>query len=249
MTDGTAQHPTALELAALADTDAANRRALDRHVAGCPSCWDQVERLRQVRLRLAALPRPTLPPDVAARTDAALAAAAAETPSTSRRRRWRPGSAVAAAAALVVVVLGGTTLLLRDGGGRANRATSSGLSASRQTAAPTGGRDYRPDALAAQVRRLVAAPPRGTIAGPDAAPGAVPMRTAAVELAGCLRAIGAGVRRPLAVDSGTFLGRPAVVIVLPHGSHPSQVDVVAVGPTCSDASPDVRYRRIGLRIR
>ena len=69
-----------LDLDALADLAADPRAEGAGHVAGCQRCSAALEQLRSagsgVQQRLAALPQPVLPPDLAARVDEALQHAA-----------------------------------------------------------------------------------------------------------------------------------------------------------------------------
>ncbi|GAA2806288.1 hypothetical protein RMN57_20065 [Kitasatospora sp. CM 4170] len=77
----TAAHPSDDELADLAEgliESAAGTEALRRHLDGCAECRGTVEALGEVRALLGSVEPPTVPADVAARLDAALAAAVAE---------------------------------------------------------------------------------------------------------------------------------------------------------------------------
>lgn len=62
-------------------------------------------------------------------------------------------------------------------------------------------------------------------------------------LRSCLAGLGRAGARPLAVDQGTFRGRPGVVVVLPAERRPARaLDVALVLPSCRDEAPGVRYR-------
>ena len=105
----------------LADLDAGvldepEATALAEHVTNCADCRAVLDGLAAVRTELAALPAPTMPGDVAARIDSALASEAGSTaptggdvvPLAPRRRIRRPGagSIAGAAAAAAIVALG-----------------------------------------------------------------------------------------------------------------------------------------------
>jgi anti-sigma-K factor RskA len=98
-------------LGALEDHEAAD---FAEHLAGCDACRHELDRLAQLPSLMADLPpAEPLPPDLEARTFAAIEAAASEAAKVvpleqARRARWRPNPRVlvAAAAAVVTLVVG-----------------------------------------------------------------------------------------------------------------------------------------------
>ncbi len=135
----------------------------DRHLADCADCTGRLAELQAAELavvaRLAALPDPPLPADLARRLDAALTAerplqpaagGATVTPLAPRRRQWVP--AVAASAVLVLGAVAGYALLHDGvGGSSADTAASSteaGAGRSAVDALPRSesGTDYGDDA-------------------------------------------------------------------------------------------------------
>ena len=177
-----------LDLDELADVLAG---AADPHVDGCAQCRADLAELRaiddDVRSRLALLPTPALPPDVAERLDDALAQEPPFTESGSgavttlpvrrdRAQRWLP------AAAAAVLVLGGAafgvTQLAGDDGG-ADQATSAGgdsagtLEDRLDLVRNSTGRDYTGRAdLATAAPDLLAGSSQVTMAAPAPAAGA-----------------------------------------------------------------------------
>jgi len=170
---------------------------LQAHVAVCAACADFLAMLATTRARLAAVADEPMPPDVAARIDAALAAEAAVssdrassegavvTPLRARRSqrsRWLPGAgAVAAGVALLMagaIGIGAITSIDRRSGpisGAAGDRSASTGGAPRET---SGVRNYTPLTLADGVRALVGSeataigPPQGKQSGRPAPQGA-----------------------------------------------------------------------------
>jgi len=105
MTD---QHPRGEEIQDLADgrLPPAHRQALEAHLATCPQCTRQLERLRWVKDGTARVPILEPPADLPARIAQALDGADRRGSRASRLRRYLlPAAAVLAAAAVVVFLL------------------------------------------------------------------------------------------------------------------------------------------------
>ena len=176
-------------------------------------------------------------------------------PST-RSFRW-----VAGAAAALVVVAGGAAVV-RGGSGSGNVATSAGSSVSSpeadgsvSAAAPISksGTAYRQDALESQASALVASPstpdqvlqsvtpgagvtpgPSGVRAETSLASGHYAGLLSAQSLAACIEQLtGSPGVTPIAVDQGTYEGKPANVVVLPAPDDPTRLEVWVVGPGCT----------------
>lgn len=159
-------------------------------------------------------------------------------------------------AATVLAVLGGVTLLGGAGGGSSS---SSGASvAGSTTRISASGTAYSPATLATQVAALVAAArgaaPADAAAEPSAATPAPfgaatggtahPAALTADAAAGCVRALTEGDgSTALAVDSGSYQGQPAVVVVIPTKGDPTSLDVFVVRPDCSPGSTTIREFR------
>jgi hypothetical protein len=121
----TEQHVPVERLAAYAagDVDATAAVEVEAHVALCADCRSDVDAVRRATAALAGLPPVTMPADVAARVDAAVAEADRATgpvgdvlPMTSRKRS-RPSFAGIAAAAACLALVGAITVPLVSGGG------------------------------------------------------------------------------------------------------------------------------------
>jgi hypothetical protein len=126
-------HVSIEDLAAYAagDLDATASVAVEAHLLLCADCRADVEAVNAATGALAALPAVTMPDDVAARVDAALAAAAAAPaaaphatilPMRRRRPTWAGIGAVAAGVALIGAV---AVPLIRGGGTTAPTAAKS----------------------------------------------------------------------------------------------------------------------------
>ena len=90
-------------------------RSLGAHLAACPGCAAEEERLSTALAALRALPAPEMPARLAPRLRAALARAAAET-SRRRVRRWAPALATALVAAAVWTLVLRTPTLVPPSG-------------------------------------------------------------------------------------------------------------------------------------
>ncbi len=151
------------------------QRRVRRHVATCAACSDALGTLEATQALLAALPPVTVPDDVAARLDAALAevrtsepapvlGAATVVPAPARRRWWRSSGLASGAAAAAVVLF--VTAVVANAALRAphrHPATSPGAtpaptpSAAATFAATSSGRNYTAATLAADVPVLLGA--------------------------------------------------------------------------------------------
>lgn len=168
-------------------------------------------------------------------------------------------------AAAALVVLGGVVVLRGTGvGGSTSGGAESAASASSSTAAggtlvTASGTAYAKATLAAQARTLATAarvrsatdataPANGVPAAPSpATAGGTTFRAFTPDNATvCVRAItDGGTSVALAVDSGSYAGRPAVVVVVPTQGDPTQLDVFVVKPDCAAGTPDiVEFQRI-----
>ena len=180
---------------------------------------------------------------------------------TTRTFRWVAGAAAA------VIVLGAGAAVIRTGvpgagssttALSADDSTSGGAEAGADGAAVairTSGTDYRSSELASQAQSLVANAAKGLDPAPElapdgtpatgatssgvAAPGARSLLTSAT-LAACLEQLtGAPGARPVAVDQGTFEGKPADVVVLPSPDDPQRLEVWVIGPGCTRESAEL----------
>jgi hypothetical protein len=254
-------HPEPAEIAAL-DAELLppdEAAALRGHLAGCPSCSGILADLNALSRELGAFPSPPIPPDVAARIDAALMAEAAaatvsrET-SPARRRRW-PQLALAAAAALAVLGLGSTLVQNVDSGADSEAGASSD-EADLITGAEGGQRDSaaESDPLEQQVRELLAqaetSPEAPFDSGSDAGASAEPEESTtghgvddgpgAASLPPCVWSAIGRTEAPLAAAEEDYEGQDAYVVVLPHADDPDRVDAYAVDADCAaDPSADV----------
>lgn len=246
---------------------------------------------------LASLPAVTMPREVAARIDDALAdlgpvASPAEPLATPtvvplvRRgspRAWRNPRVLQVAAVMVLVVAGGVVGVKAFAGRTTSTASTASAvagAAQQKTAISQSNRAYTTATLVSDVHSLVGG--RATaygVAGSGATPvapspatsgsssGVAPGQAAAATppgplnqglrrltasaaaLAPCIAAIEeglAGYVDPVAIDAGTFNGRPALVVVLPGAGDPSAYDVWIVGPTCgTNKDADlIRYQAV-----
>lgn len=241
-------------------------RAARAHLAACTECTALHDDLHAVSALLRGLPDPgPMPPALAARLDHALLAggraAGDVTPLRPRgerpSRRWSTALLQVAAALVVLGALGGLVVgALRSTG--TDSATSSasasggaGAALSEDSAAvriSATGHAYTTATLAADVRLLLAGrlgvlPATGDAAGESASKSpqqAPPLSRTSVD--SCAGALSAGaVRRPLAVDSGTFGGSPAQVYVFPGEEDPRRVEIFVVSPGCRPAAEQLRY--------
>lgn len=286
----TEQHVPVEDLAAYAagDLDAAAAVTVEAHVLLCAGCRSDVDAVKAAAAALAAVDRPSMPADVAARLDAALAAEApiatraaapAAVPATPARRsadvlpmrRRRPSFAGIAAVAAGVALIGAITIPLvtsgspkkdvtaarEDAGTSGTRRLTSGLDYSRTNLAATLDRALAgvdesvqdtaaaPNAPGATKGRTNASPVPSPLAGAEGTEysltGTMALQTDVGRLAACITALVGDQpelgRTPLVVDFGSFLGRPAMVLVfrsvMSNGQErANRVDVYVVGAGC-----------------
>lgn len=249
----------------LLDDDAAAR--MRAHVDDCGTCRDQLTRLRTTRALLSTLPAVSMPEDVAARIDTALADAGQSGPTTvvplGGKRRWRHAPTLAGAAASVAVVL----LVAAVVTGRLSRHDHhSGEAATAGRPVPTTnaaaikewrtGTNYSAATLPALVPRLVTGTPPSPASVPSptttqqdksaAAPGSYDrLLSSRSDVLDCARTLNDGTPvTPVAVDFAKFDGKPAVIFVLPTLGHPESLDVFAIRSVCSASSLDLYFRRL-----
>ncbi|MFD7507812.1 anti-sigma factor family protein [Streptomyces sp. NPDC059853] len=263
----TEMHPEPADIAAL-DEDLhppAEARRLREHLAGCPECAQIQQELHLLRQELTQLPAPEMPPDVAARIDAALAAEAAATPApvsrfralVSRETGRRSRLALAAVGTVVAVGLG--TLLVQNLQPGSDASTAD-LATEADTAEESG------DPLENQVRELLAeadvpqyaeileSADTGSVSGesdqrPD---NPTPETTEAAEpdpgeeygavsapLPSCVESAIGRTEVPLVAEAERYQGTDAYLVVLPHSADPLRVDAYVVDADCVSASPSV----------
>lgn len=188
----------------------------------------------------------------------------------ARRVQWRPSGGLLAsgAAASIVVLLFGALAIsaIRDGAGRATNDAGMGGGGGRsaaQSSEPLGagvdsadggvtdsGRNYSAASLPEAVAGLLAGRPAAQPV-PSAAPGEdasalSPGRLGRLADSGALgtcvtELAGRPSVRPLAVDFGSYAGRPAAVVVLPETGSPALLDVWVVGHGCTTGDPQLLY--------
>ncbi|MFE0691439.1 anti-sigma factor family protein [Streptomyces xiamenensis] len=263
MTD---MHPEPADIAALDDDlhPAAEARRLRAHLADCQECRQVQQELQLLRQELAQMAAPEMPPDVAARIDAALAAEAATTPVGGRRfralvsretGRW-PRLALAAVGTVVALGLGTIVVQGLNLGG-------TGVTDEPVTEAATDGAE---DPLEHQVRELLAeadvpqyadileSGEAGALAEESEreSGGPVPETTEAAEPGGsdsfgaasapipsCVESAIGRTEDPLAVEPERYEGNDAYLVLLPHSVDPLRVDAYVVDADCVSASPPV----------
>lgn len=257
---GSSDHPGA---DTLADLDAGVldgspvEPGLREHVTGCHACTDRLVLLRDIRALLAGLPPVTVPDDVAARIDAAVAAEASTAP--TRNAGWHRPATVAAGIVLVLSAGAGLGALVGRGAPHSGTKTSSGSIASSAkvpgATALSSGPDYTAATLDTYVRGLLAA---RTDAAGTADPALTRLRQPAAlqacvdELAG-----GAGSKppaasagttspKPLAVDFARYQGTPAAVIVLADADS-TKVQAWVVGAHCRAGAADLLHYQVVRR--
>jgi hypothetical protein len=171
---------------------------------------------------------------------------------TTRTFRW-----VAGAAAAVIVVAGGAAVIrgATSGSSTAGTAMSAGDATSGgRDPAPirSSGTSYTRAELASQATALVASASKGeqpevapATPGPAQSEGtgeqpAVRSLLSNDTLSACLEQLtGAPGATPVAVDQGTFEGKPADVVVLPSPDDPERLEVWVIGPGCTRESVDM----------
>jgi hypothetical protein len=256
-----AQH---LDLDALADALAEG--STPPHVQECATCRARLDELAaalpRVSAALASAPLPPVPADLDARLTAALSAAGTGAATADvlplhaaprHRSRWLPALGGVAAAAVVAV----GALVVTHHGGQQRRADTAAKTAAPAYRVSESGTDYSPSALRAALPGLLAEPEHsaaGAVAAPvppAKAPQASRVQSAPDPLAGlrstsglatCLASLTGPdeTGMPLALDYASYLGRPALVVVLPS-SKAGKVDVLVVPPGCARADGSLLY--------
>lgn len=247
----TGAHPEDAEIAALGAGLLAEEEAtrLHAHLAVCSRCARVRDDLDRLSRELRELPSPTLPPDVAARLDAALAVEASGAVSRETtpppRPRW-PRLALAAAAGLVVLGIG--ALVQPLSGPAEDSSADTQLEASESAAsgegAGSGERAAPPDdPLADQVHELLArsgasvesfhADPKGEEStAEESAPSEHPVEP----LPNCVRSAIDRADNPLAAAREDYQGEAAYLVLFPHRADPELVDAYVIAADCaSDA--------------
>jgi hypothetical protein len=189
------------------------------------------------------------------------ARAATVTPLLARRGRRGP-RLLQAAAALVVVAAGGAVAVGvqsgMDGSNDSAFSTAGGAAREQGTEAKSArlrltasGRAYTTASLRTDATLLLRGASEAALAAgkdlrasPDAAPGRAqsgPPKGAprarvtapAADVAACARKLSGDDASPLAVDAGTFDGKPALVYVFAHPQEASKAQVWVVAPSCA----------------
>ncbi len=237
-----------LDYEALADfaegiLDEDTATSAEAHLADCADCRMRAAEVAEVSRVLADAPLPPMPAYLMDRLDAAIAAeAASHVPVHRHARRFQ----LMAAAAAAVVAVGGGAVAVRTVMDDADSKTAAasqppveeplrpGDSAPRPQAAKSvpytlihSGTQYTADGLSSEISKSLS----------KAAFGHRPLAAVDDLSRACVARV-AGRSNPVLVDSATYEGRPATVIVLP-GSDASHVDVWIVGPKCSVGATDL----------
>lgn len=171
------QHVPVEDLAAYAagDLDAAVAVTVEAHLVLCAECRSDVEAVRAATAALASAPAVTMPPEVAARLDTALAGLGAATrepagtvlPMAPRRKRRVSMAGISAVAA--AVALGAAVSIPLLSGGSADNAPTAGSApeaardlSAKSTRRISSGLDYRRDSLATTLTAALAGRGPGT---------------------------------------------------------------------------------------
>ncbi len=183
-------------------------------------------------------------------------------PTARRGPSTRAFRIVGGLAAAALVVLGGVTVLHGIGGSSSSSsgaAASSAAGGAADTATATrltaSGTSYTRASLATQAAGLVAAARAAsplterTVAAPSPAPAEGKPYSAALtptDAAACVRALTEGDgSTAVAVDSGSYDGTPAIVVVVPPPDAPGSLDVFVVRPGCGAGAADLlEFQRI-----
>jgi anti-sigma factor RsiW len=243
----TAAHLDYEELADFAEgiLDDAKATSTEEHLAHCDDCRRRAAEVAQVSRVLARAPTPPMPAHLVDRLDAALAAeAASHVPAHRHHRRFQ---FIAAAAAAVVLVGGGAAAVrtvMDDGGSNGAADTRPPMADRTHSVGPRAGSGAAPflavhSGTSYDAAHLDSQVPRAMSKSLAVRPRAVEPEGAA--LGGCVSRVSGG-SVPLFVDSATYEGRTATVIVL-VGTDKAHVDVWVVGGRCSASDPDVIAHR------
>lgn len=175
---------------------------------------------------------------------------------TTRSFRW-----IAGAAAAIVVIGGGAAVIRGMGTGSSSSATTAGAAAPEAgDPAPirSSGTNYTSQDLASKAQQLVQNRNGGTGGVPASSDGSASAPTVSPTgkfsdsllrpdtLAACIESLtGRSGVVPVAVDQGTFEGKPANIVVLPSADDPNKLEVWAIGPGCTTADSQLyEYRLI-----
>ncbi len=219
------------------------------HLADCADCRLRAAEVAEVSRVLADAPLPPMPAHLLDRLDAAIAAeAASHVPVHRHARRFQ---LVAAAAAAVVLVGGGAVAVrtvMDDADSKTAAASQPPVeepgrasdTAPRPQAAKSvpytlahSGTKYTADGLTSQIASSMSKTESGRR----------PLAAVDDLSRGCVARV-AGAANPLLVDSATYEGRPATVIVVP-GTDAQHMDVWVVGPKCSAGTTDlISHQRV-----
>jgi hypothetical protein len=234
--------------------------------------------LAQERLTSAAAPgRPAAAlesaPDQVPLASVTVLPTASELPSQRRSPLARGVRILGGLAAAVVLVVGGNAVITGNLGGSSSSTSAGGAPAgvgdasTSMVALQDSGTAYTKASLSSQATALAAraqASPQlvtGSVSSAASGSGlpAVPSPGTAEErkaltqagLPSCVEQLSGrpGVV-PLAADTGTYDGRPALVVILPTDRDPTSLDVWVIGPVCTATTADLyEFRRIPVPAR
>lgn len=241
----TAAHLDYDELADLAEgiLDEDTAASAQHHLTDCDDCRRRADEVAAVSRLLADAPMPTMPGDLMDRLDAAIAAEAASYAPAHHGRRFQ---LIAAAAAAVVVIGGGAVIAgnVMGSGGSSSADGPKAADPKKHTAlAPNPGdaQDSYPMLdtgtryTAGNLSTKVSAAITKNRTGQHA------MMAPSGSLAGCVKAAAPN-RTPLLVDTGTYDGHPATVIVVPTTTN--TLDIIVVPTNCTPTAHPLTTRTI-----
>ncbi|MGW2341904.1 anti-sigma factor family protein [Streptomyces sp. NPDC001661] len=256
-TTDTAEHPEVTEISDLAEGLLPPARTADvqQHLDGCPLCADVLASLEEIRGTLGSVSAPPrMPDEVASRIDAALAfesdretgpvsretSTAADRPANrpagrphgatgpgrkARGSRRRTGAVLGAVLTVTAIGVGALLVQNDEGGSPVARKSSSAST-------------FAKDTLETKVTTLLGSSTFGTEGnGPSTQGTKAPMQKGAVSVPPCIQL---GTHRnedPLAAETGTYEGKKAYLVVLPHKTDPArQVTAFVVDSSCVGSS-------------
>ncbi|MGD6753251.1 hypothetical protein [Streptomyces sp. BH105] len=252
-TTDTAEHPEVTEISDLAEGLLPPTRSTDvqQHLDGCPLCTDVLASLEEIRGTLGAVSAPPrMPEEIASRIDAALAfesgretqpvsretSAATDRPAGHPHGATGPGrktrgsrrrTGVVLGAVLTVTAIGvGALLIQNDEGGT----PVAGKSSSAST--------FAKETLETKVTTLLGSSTFGTEGvGPSTQGTKTPMKKGAVAVPPCVQLGTHQNEDPLAAETGTYEGKKAYLVVLPHKTDPAhQVTAFIIDSSCVGSS-------------